>query len=379
MHLHFTQSLEPLEGAGLGQSALSLHLAMRKFGGSALVSTRSESFQSTWPDVVHGVRRGPTKLFFAPELIGKTREMLDGITVFHGHGFYVWLNAWLGGVARRTKRPLVYHAHGFLDPWILRRSRRKKQVAHWLFENANFRHAAWWRAVSAKEADQVRAYGITAPVHVIPNGVDLTETDASAPSEYATSHWTKKKQPHRVVFLSRIHPKKGLDLLIPGWATLRSSYPDWELLIVGPDEGGYQAVVEKLIADADCADTVVIHPAVTGPEKHALLRTADVFILPSYSEGFPMALLEAAAHSKPAVFTDECNFPELAAADGGWQCRPTIESVTAALKKALGCDASERRDRGQRARRLVETSYTWEHAARQVSEICAEPLRGSSE
>ena len=98
---------------------------------------------------------------------------------------------------------------------------------------------------------------------------------------------------------------------------------------------GYQATVEKMIADCGCGETCWIHSAVSGAEKHALLRTADLFVLPSYSEGFPMAVLEAAAHRIPVVQTDECNFPELTAAGGAWECRPERDAVEAALREAL--------------------------------------------
>lgn len=173
-----------------------------------------------------------------------------------------------------------------------------------------------------------------------------------------------------MLFLSRIHAKKGLDLLVPAWGKLSKEFPDWELLIVGPNEGGYQATVEKIMADCGCLETCWIHPAVSGAEKHALLRTADLFVLPSYSEGFPMAVLEAAAHRIPVVQTDECNFPELTAAGGAWECRPERESVEKQLRKALTAKDAERTERGLRGRKLVECSYSWDQIASEVVAAC---------
>jgi glycosyltransferase involved in cell wall biosynthesis len=404
MHLHFVQSLEPLQGAGLGQAALSLHLAMRRAGGasntatflrmlecaagelgektqearpdphgrSVLLSTRAGDFERTWPDVIQGVRRGPGKAFYAPELkrLAAEAEAVSQAEWFHGHGLYVWTNMWLGGEARKRGKPLVYHPHGFFDPWILRRSRGKKRLAHWLFEDANINHVRWWRALSNKEAEQIRAVvGSRASVHVIPNGVDLREVDSSqfaVGSGGAELAWTRRRCPKRLLFLSRIHAKKGLDLLVPAWGKLTREFPDWELLIVGPDEGGYQAIVEKMIVEAGCGETCWIHPAVSGAEKHALLRTADLFVLPSYSEGFPMAVLEAAAHRIPVVQTDECNFPELTAAGGAWECRPEPKAVETTLRTALTAEDAERAERGLRGRELVERSYSWDQIAGSV-------------
>ena len=437
MHLHFVQSLEPLQGAGLGQAALSLHLAMRAAHGerhtadgirseapnsklhaplrpvgspsrrarSILLATRAADFDRTWLDVIQGVRKGHPKMFYAPELKRLAAEAVEDAEWFHGHGLYVWLNMWLGAEARKRGKPLVYHPQGFFDPWILRRSRGKKRLAHWLFEDKNIAHVRWWRAVSKKEAEQIRAVvGDRAVVHVIPNGVDLLEVDAidtarepersvdsrrqpsdelkvkgngedsgTSDSQLSTRHsaWSRRRRPKRLLFLSRIHAKKGLDLLVPAWGRLTKEFPDWELLIVGPDEGGYQATVEKMMADCGCSETCWIHPAVSGAEKHALLRTADLFVLPSYSEGFPMAVLEAAAHRIPVVQTDECNFPELTAAGGAWECRPERDPVEKALRDALTAEDAERTERGLKGRAFVEKYYSWDRLAVTVNELCS--------
>ncbi|MFM8886650.1 MAG: glycosyltransferase [Chthoniobacterales bacterium] len=333
-------------------------------------------------------------MYYAPELKWLAAEAVGQAEWFHGHGLYVWLNMWLGGEARKRGKPLVYHPQGFFDPWILRRSRGKKRLARWLFEDKNIAHVRWWRAVSTKEGEQVRAaVGPDAQIHVIPNGVDLDEVDGPDAARVTSdewrvtsnggasetgdslpftrySAWVKRKRPKRLLFLSRIHAKKGLDLLLPAWGRLANEFPDWELLIVGPDEGGYQATVERMIADCGCSETCWIHPAVSGAEKHALLRTADLFVLPSYSEGFPMAVLEAAAHRIPVVQTDECNFPELTAAGGAWECRPERDAVEMTLRKALTADDAERTERGLRGRELVEKSYSWDQIAEQVLAAC---------
>jgi len=372
MHLHFVQSLEPLQGAGLGQSALSLHLALSKLypETSSLLTTKSTEFQGHWPGVIQGNRLGPVKFFYAPELKKIAAQLVSRADWFHGHGLYVWMNYWLGKEARRRGKPLVYHPQGFFDPWILRRSKGKKKVAHWLFEDQNIAHVNWWRAVSSKEAEQIRlVVGDNAKIRVIPNGIDLDEIDNGW--NLVQTVWAVRKRPKRLLFLSRIHPKKGLDLLVPAWGQLTKEFPDWELLITGPDEGGYQATVETMIRASGCSDTCWIHPAVSGAEKHALLRTADLFVLPSYSEGFPMAVLEAAAHRIPVVQTSECNFPELTAAGGAWECVPEKHEVEVALRSALSAEDRERTERGERGRLLVMQQYSWQSIAQLVQQACS--------
>jgi glycosyltransferase involved in cell wall biosynthesis len=323
--------------------------------------------------VLQGTRKGPTKLFYAPELKVLVRESLGDVEWFHAHGLYVWTNYWLGGEARRRAKPLVYHPHGFFDPWILRRSKRLKRVAHWLFEDQNIAHVSWWRALSSKEAEQIRlVIGPKANIRIIPNGIDLDEVDHVADNTFnpAQHPWTNRRKPRRLLFLSRIHPKKGLDLLVSVWALLAKEFPDWELLITGPDEGGYQGTVERMIRAADASSSCWIQPAVTGTEKHALFRTADLFVLPSYSEGFPMAVLEAAAHGVPVVQTSECNFPELTAVGAAWQCQPEKADLERALRSALAADDLERRERGQAGRSLVMKNYSWQSVAKMLVEAC---------
>ncbi len=363
-HLHFVQSLEPLQGGGLGRAALELHDQLRRRGeGSTLAATRSQDFTESWPGVLQYERTGPQPLYFARGLAAHARRLVEACDVVHGHGLYVAPNALFGREAARTNRPLVYHVHGFFEPWILNRSHWKKRLVHRLFEDSNFRRARLWRALTMREADQIRAQGITAPIVVAANGIDTLPFDtyagASAP-----------RQRKRAVFLGRLHPKKGLDLLLPAWAALARETHDWELVIAGPDEGGYAAEVRSLIDRFDLAGQVHMPGPLWGDAKTALLKSADLFLLPSYSEGFSVAILEAMACSVPVLATDACNFPELAREGGGWECAPEADAVRETLRQALHASDDERSERGRAGRRLLDERYTWPSIASQIGEAC---------
>ncbi len=372
--LHFVQSIEPLQGGGLGQAALGLHLAMRETGESTLMCTRAADFHDPSPGVIQGVRKGPAMLYLSPEIQRLAKEEVAKADWVHGHGLYVGTNAIIGREAVRQGKPLCYHVQGFFDPWILPRSRWKKRLAHWLFEDQVFRNVRLWRALTGKEVDQIRAVGIRAPVEVFPNGVRLDEIDQDIPEGEAFSRLphAERRRAKRILFLARIHPKKGLDLLVAAWAKLAKEFPDWEVAIVGPDEGGYQATVEAMIRENGLDGQMRILPPVSGWKKAAVFRTADLFVLPSYSEGFPVAVLEAAAHRLPSVITTECNFPELAKAGAAWECLPEEESFRESLRLALEVSDAEREQRGELGRELMEASYTWPAIARDLSAACAE-------
>lgn len=372
-HLHFTQSLEPLQGGGLGRAALDLHLQMLQDGSaSRLVATRSPDFDRVWPETVQYPRTGSQKTYFAKNLWRDADALIRETDVIHGHGFYVYPNWAVGGRAISKRKPLVYHPHGMFEPWILQRSRWKKRLVSFLFENQNMHHCRLWRALTVREANQIRQQGFTAHIVVAPNGVRLEDYDACPPTDGANGLPLPNRalERKRLVFMARLHPKKGLDLLVPAWARLKEHHSQWELLIAGPDEDGYRATVENMIRQFDVASGTTLVGPVTGAAKRALLKSADLFVLPSYSEGFPVSVLEAMACRVPVIGTDGCNFAELQTEGGGWLCTADADSVYKALREALQSSAAERKERGQTARKLVEQRYTWPAITATIRDGC---------
>jgi glycosyltransferase involved in cell wall biosynthesis len=373
-HLHFTQSLEPLQGGGLGTSTVALHGRFLASGvESLLCSTYGETPQMPLPKTVEFRRNRPDFLYFSPELKNRVRELVAGRDIIHGHGLYVGTNYLFGKEARRQGKPLVYHVHGFFEPWILNRSRWKKKLAHWFFENANFHRVKLWRALTAKEADQIRACGITAPIVVAPNG--LTLEDYPAPEKKNEPVETPlipclAKTKRRALFLGRIHPKKGLDLLLSSWAALNGAKDGWELVIAGPDENGYLNEIKSIAQTLNLYEKIRFTGPVTGRAKIALLHSADLFVLSSYSEGFSMSLLEAMACKVPVVATQSCNFPDVTARQAGWECECTRESVHGTLNEALREDDLARRQRGWNGYRLVEERYAWSAIVSTILQAC---------
>ena len=358
-HLHFVQSIEPLEGGGLGRAAVDLHRALAAAGeASSLVTTCRGVPAPVSGGVAQFLRSAPSKAYFSPTLWKAAVAMVAGCDVVHGHGFYTGVNWALGRAARRTGRPLVYHPHGMLEPWILGRSRGKKALAHWIFENANFAHARLWRALTEREAGQIRGLGIKAPVVVAPNGIDVAAFDAPAP---AIANERKV-----ILFLGRIHPKKGLPLLLSAWSQAKQFHTGWEIVIAGPDEEGHRAQLESQIVAEGLGNSVRFVGVVGGAEKTAWLQAADLFVLPSHSEGFSVAILESLGSRTPVLATRACNFPAIEPSGAGWLCDVEAGSLARALDAALSADDAERRQRGLAGRALVERDYTWSAIAQKL-------------
>jgi glycosyltransferase involved in cell wall biosynthesis len=179
------------------------------------------------------------------------------------------------------------------------------------------------------------------------------------------------------LFLGRIHPKKGLMLLLAAWARVCPRAQDWELVIAGPDEGGHLAEVRARAAELGLEGRVTFTGLVQGDEKVRLLHSADLFVLPSYSEGLPMSVLEALACEVPVVATRESNVGDLMAGragmagGAGWECGATVDSVAEALERAVLASDSERADRGSAGRRAIEARYAWPSVVSELERACA--------
>jgi glycosyltransferase involved in cell wall biosynthesis len=374
-HLHFTQSLEPLQGGGLGSSAIALHSHMVKAGlRSVLCSTYGNAPQRAEQGIGEYRRSGPDFLYYSSALRRDAASLVRDSDVLHGHGLYVGTNFIFGREARRQHKALVYHVHGMFEPYILKRSRWKKRLVHWLFEDRNVRDVRFWRALTATEADQITATGARQPIEVIPNGLDVG--DFEPPADLARPIVTPlvpalAKRSRRLLFLGRIHPKKGLMLLLPAWAKICGRAKDWELVIAGPDEGGHLAEVRARAAALGIEDRIVFTGLVQGEAKVRLLHSADLFVLPSFSEGLPMSVLESLACAVPVVATRESNVHELISEGAGWDCRADIDSLTEALERAIGCSEAERNERGSSGLRTIEARYGWPAVVRALDRACA--------
>ena len=251
---------------------------------------------------------------------------------------------------KRTKKPVIISPHGMLDPWALRNSAWKKRIVEKLFARDALDRATCIHALCRSEVDAIRAYGLRNPIALIPNGVNLPEIHAATPEPRTPN---RKKQ---LLFLGRIHPKKGLAELISGWA--QAGLSEWELLIAGPDDGGHERGLKKQVNTFRVGDSVSFLGPLYGAEKDRLLRRADAFILPSFSEGLPMSVLEAWSYGLPAVISEFCNLPEGFDHGAALRIEPGVESITRGLLELGAMSEAELSEMGAEGRALVEKRFT---------------------
>ncbi|WP_245937211.1 glycosyltransferase [Thioalbus denitrificans] len=176
-----------------------------------------------------------------------------------------------------------------------------------------------------------------------------------------------------LLFLGRIHPKKGLANLLHAWAQeLRASHGrSWHLVVAGWDQNGNQAELEGLVEGLGIGSTVHFVGPQFEKQKLASLLRADAFVLPSFSEGLPMAVLEAWAHRLPVLMTSQCNLPEGFAADAAVPMEPNVESIRQGLGTLFEMSSDELAEMGSRGCALVEDRFTWPAVAAQMCSVYA--------
>jgi glycosyltransferase involved in cell wall biosynthesis len=350
---------------------------------------------------------GPLFFGYSPEL--KPALLDGGFDLAHIHGIWQYPSIAVDAWHKQTRRPYVISPHGMLDPWALRNAAGKKRIALFAYEGHHLKHAACLRALCESEGRAIRAFGLTNPIAIIPNGIDLPSSDGSAKLIVDNPLRTLKADGRKVLlYLGRIHPKKGLVNLLKAWAevqnpvvsgpAVRSQSCEWILAIAGWDQGGHEAELKQLATQlgihwADVraqrartgerlSETFqpltfdLQRPALLvflGPRfneaKAACYTNCDAFVLPSFSEGLPMAVLEAWAYGKPVLMTHECNLPEGFASEAALRIAPSAEGVEAGLRDLFAMNDASRLARGANGRAMVATRFTWPKIARDIRSV----------
>lgn len=320
---------------------------------------------SSWPHEVHLFDVSwPSRWRRSKEFARGLSWEADSIDIMHISEFWPFPVLAASRIGRTHGVPYVLRPAGSLDPWCLRNGpwkRIKKHLYLEMFGRRMIRQAACLHATSEREANAFRELDPRSPVSIIPNGVDIDAFAQGDPLEAETC-WPCLKDRPVVLFLSRLSPKKGLDLLISAWADVVScgGHKDAILVIAGPDFAGYGKKVQAAIEHHGLSPQVHMIGLVTGSSKAALLRRADIFVLPSYSENFGIVVVEALASGTPVITTTGTPWSQLEEVGAG-RCIPTRSAELAhAIRELLRMSTSQRRTMGRKGVELVRANYTWD-------------------
>ena len=309
----------------------------------------------------------PTTFVPAPEspwrdvrVIGAWRAQLQSrlkageFDVVHDAGLWLPVNHVTATTLRRCRVPRVVSPRGMLEPWALGHRSAKKAIAWHLYQRRDLHRATLLHATSAPEAVSLRRAGLRNPIAVIANGIDLPGTAG-----------TKSiSGPRRALFLSRLHPKKGLLDLVQAWSAVRPA--DWRMIVAGPDEDGHLAEVRHAVQAAGLEQAFEFVGPVDNDAKWALYQGVELFVLPTYSENFGLVIGEALASGVPVITTRETPWPEIERHRLGWWIPTGGEALSSALREATTLPPEALAAMGARGADLIAKNFTWSAAAERM-------------
>jgi glycosyltransferase involved in cell wall biosynthesis len=308
-------------------------------------------------------RLGATGWQWSPALTRLLLRDVHRFDLLHLHGIWNYPAAAAAFAARQVSRPYIITAHGALYPHTLRHKRWKKAPYYVVVAGQLLRRAAAVHYLTSDERSACHTFcGLTNEAMVVPPGVSIPPLEEPA----------ERREDAGIVilFLGRLHWIKGVDRLLDAFQAVHRVEPRVRLVLAGPDEGA-RASLERQAAALGVAAYVTFRPMVRNDaDKAALLRESDVFVLPSRSEGFSVALLEAAAAGLPLVITEACRFPAVATEGAGHVTDGTPTGLAEALTYYVR-DARARADAGGRARGLAAREYAWPLVAARMAEAYA--------
>ena len=305
---------------------------------------------------------------YSTDLARFLRENISGFHLVHVHEIWHHDGYAAFRAARKNRVPFILTPHGELSEWSMRHKAWKKRIYTTLILDRILRNADAIHAITQAEKDRIATLGYDTPVTVAPNAIDPAPFDNLPDPTGFLDRFPALSGKRIILFLGRLNPTKGLDILARGFGDIARRFPDAVLLMVGPDEEGGRQGMESILRSEGVLDRAVFTGMLTGEDKLAALSSADVFTLPSYSEGFSIAILEAMAARLPVVITEGCNFPEAAEHGAGFVVEPRETAVAEAIG-ALLSDDDLRARMGENGGNLVAERYTWQATASTIADL----------
>lgn len=272
--------------------------------------------------------------------------------IVHVNGLWDYFLHKMSLLAQKNKTSYIISPHGMLEDWSLKQKKYKKKIALKLYQKKDILNAKCIHVTATSEMKSVRRLGIKTPVAIIPNGIDI--------SDFPKCAYKGKTDKKTFLFLSRIHPKKGIESLINAWSLLNHSKKNnWRIKIIGNGDNTYVESIKKIIFEKGLSDDIMILPPIFDLDKKIdAFRKADVFVLPTFSENFGIVIAEALASYTPVITTKGTPWEDLIKEDCGWWIDIGVDSLKNTLINVLNMKEEELKEMGENGRKLIENKYS---------------------
>lgn len=370
--LHLSDSIGRKSG-GLGPTLIGLNCEYRAMNHRATVWSLDSSAELVWVAQATGIDRknfatfpvlGPAHIGFSPAMEraaisaeGQQFDLLHQISIWTGISRVT--KCWRG----KSQKPTVVSVAGTLEEYALKRSAWKKRLATWAYEWRNLTAASCLHATATSEVQSIRNFGLRNPVALIPAGVPATWLASVGDPQRFRQKFDLPVGKRILFFLSRIHPKKGLDLLFEAMAIIKPQLENTLLVVAGTDDHGYSNSLKALARHLQIDDSIRFVGPLFGADKRDAFAAADIFVLPTHSENFGIVVPEALGAGVPVLTTRGTPWENLVHQKCGWWVDVEVGALREALLDSMHLPKDELGRMGERGKRLVQEQYTWRIAA----------------
>ncbi|CAN5559401.1 hypothetical protein BH10PLA1_BH10PLA1_00830 [soil metagenome] len=358
-----------LAGLALAQSKLGAHVSVISTAAPEADRGLAHELREAGIDVtLVGPARG--KFQRHPQIKSQLHRLITAADVVHIHTLWEEIQHQAAVISRRLGKPYVFVPHGMLDPWSLSQNRWLKRAFLALRLRRDLNGAAFLHVLNRDEARLIEPLRLSPPCEVISNGIDLAQIYPLPARGSFRAHHPKVGDAPYVLFLSRLHPKKGLDHLADAFAIIAAQRPDVKLVVAGPDDGA-EKEFDQRIAAAGLTPRVLRTGPIYGQDKLAAIVDASLFVLPSRQEGFSVAIVESLACGTPVVISEACHFPEVRESGAGIVVPLEARAIAEAMLALLNNPA--RREAASAAASKLGRQYTWDRIASRTLELYGRP------